>query len=104
MPTTYLNDALLSRSACDQYFAALAGDNSAWRTAFRESFLRAMKEELTPRQYEALWRHCVDGQAQNEIARDWGVSPSAVCRHLSRGRRRLRRLLAYNLDFQQSVS
>lgn len=98
-----LTEPALARASCERYLAELAEDNSLWRSAFREAFLSAMRNELTPRQFEALWRHCVQGEPQNQIARDWGVTPSAVCRHLSRGRRRLQRLLSYNLEYQQAV-
>ncbi|MGE4547947.1 MAG: sigma-70 family RNA polymerase sigma factor [Intestinibacillus sp.] len=95
-----LSDAALEREALLRYEASAAGDNSAWRAAFRTAFFRAMQDELTARQHEALCLHYLEGLSQRQIAVRWGVSPSAVCRHLQRAKTRLRRLLAYNLACQ----
>lgn len=101
MSALSLTEALLTRTSCEHYLRELAEDNSAWRAAFRRSFLQALQEELTARQYETLWRHYVEGESQRDIALALGISPSAVCRHIARARRRLQHLLMYNLDFQQ---
>ena len=63
-------------------------------------FFRAMRDTLTERQYQALCMHYLDGKSQKQIAALWGVSPSAVCRHLKKARRRLAIMLSYNLEFQ----
>lgn len=95
-----LTQAVAQRAACVEYLNALAGDNSAWRRAFRDAFLTAMRQELTARQYQALMLHYVENRSQRDIAAQWGISPSAVCRHIARGRRRLNRLLSYNLEYR----
>ena len=63
-----------------------------------EQVMQAMHEELTGRQYEVLWMGEVEGMTGKEIAARLGITPSAVSRHKTRGRKRLRTLLGYNLD------
>ena len=71
-----------------------------FRQAFRTAFFRAMREQLTPRQYEVLWMIEVEGLSCKQCAERLGISPSAVSRHCSRGKKRLRTLLAYNLELR----
>lgn len=105
MRTSGLFKREADRAAYEDYIAALAGDDSAFRAAFREAFFRALKEQLTGRQYEVLWLNEVEGLSGKEIAYKLGISQSAVSRHLTRGKTRLRRLLAYNLELRnQSFS
>ena len=93
------------RAAYEGYLAALASDDSAFRASFRDAFFHALKEELTDRQYEVLWLREVEGLSGKQIAYKLGISQSAVSRHLTRGKTRLRRLLAYNLELRnQSFS
>lgn len=95
-----LTDRMADHAAMQQYLQDLSGDNSAWRAAFRAAFFRAMREALTQRQYDVLRLHYIEGLPQKEIAAQWGISPSAVCRHLARGKKKLRQLLSYNLEWR----
>ena len=88
------------RVAYEGYLSALASDNSAFRASFRDAFFNALREELTDRQYEVLWLKEVEGLSGKEIAYKLGISQSAVSRHLTRGKKRLRVLLAYNLELR----
>ena len=88
------------RGAYEAYVAALSSDNSAFRAAFREAFFQALQEQMTPRQYEVLLLREVEGLSGKEIAGKLGISQSAVSRHLTRGKKRLRTLLAYNLELR----
>ncbi|MDY3618911.1 RNA polymerase sigma factor [Agathobaculum sp.] len=101
MHTNRLSEGVEQHVSYQNYLATLAGDNSAFRQAFREAFFKAMRETLTSRQYEVLWLHEVEGLNGNEISYKLGISPSAVSRHLTRGKKRLRVLLSYNLQLQQ---
>lgn len=58
------------------------------------------KRILTVRQYEVLRLKEVEGLSGKEIAYKLGISQSAVSRHLTRGKKRLRVLLAYNLELR----
>ena len=87
-------------AAYEAYLASLGSDDSACRASFRDAFFRALREELTGRQYEVLWLKEVEGLSGKEIAYKLGISQSAVSRHLTRGKKRLRVLLAYNLELR----
>ena len=100
MMTGGLAERAADRAAYDDYLAAMASDNSAFRAAFRDAFFEALREEMTDRQYEVLWMREVEGLSGKEIAYKLGISQSAVSRHLTRGKRHLRRLLAYNLELR----
>lgn len=91
------------RAAYEGYLAALASDNSAFRASFRDAFFHALKEQLTDRQYEVLWLREVEGLSGKQIAYKLGISQSAVSRHLTRGKARLRVLLAYNLELRSQT-
>ena len=91
------------RAAYEGYLAALASDDSAFRASFRDAFFHALKEQLTDRQYEVLWLREVEGLSGKQIAYKLGNSQSAVSRHLTRGKARLRVLLAYNLELRSQT-
>lgn len=63
--------------------------DDAFRTEFRIAVLHALRDAFTERQYQALILHYAYGKSQKEIALLWGISPSAVCRHMRRGRQQL---------------
>ena len=90
-------------AAYEAYLASLGSDDSAFRASFRDAFFRALREELTGRQYEVLWLKEVEGLSGKEIAYKLGISQSAVSRHLTRGKARLRVLLAYNLELRSQA-
>lgn len=100
MKTGRLSEMRADRAAYEGYLAALAADDSAFRANFREAFFRAMHEQLTKRQYDVLWLSEVEGLSGKEIAYKLGISQSAVSRHKTRGKDRLRTLLSYNLDLR----
>ena len=91
------------RAAYEGYLTALASDDSAFRASFRDAFFHALKEQLTDRQYEVLWLREVEGLSGKQIAYKLGISQSAVSRHLTRGKARLRVLLAYNLELRSQT-
>ena len=103
MMTGGLAERAADRAAYDDYLAAMASDNSAFRAAFRDAFFEALREEMTDRQYEVLWMREVEGLSGKEIAYKLGISQSAVSRHLTRGKRHLRRLLAYTLELRNQI-
>ena len=103
MKTGRLSEQAAAYAAYEHYIAELGEDNSAFRAKFREAFFDALQEQLTARQYEVLWMSEVEGLSGKEIACRLGSSQSAVSRHLSRGKRRLRILLAYNLELRNNA-
>lgn len=103
MKTGRLSEQAAAYAAYEHYIAELGEDNSVFRAKFREAFFDALQEQLTARQYEVLWMSEVEGLSGKEIACRLGISQSAVSRHLSRGKRRLRILLAYNLELRNNA-
>lgn len=61
MRTVALSEHTATRLAYRQYLGLLAEDDRGFRQAFRTAFFRAMREQLTPRQYEVLWMIEVEG-------------------------------------------
>ena len=100
MKTEGLSERTADRAAYNEYLSALVSDSSAFRAAFRDAFFHAMREQMTERQYEVLLMREVEGLSGKEISYKLGISQSAVSRHLTRGKKRLRTLLAYNLELR----
>lgn len=59
--------------------------------AAMDALLAALREVLSPRQYEAYWLYEIEGLSGNEIAYQLGISQSAVSRHLTAARAKIRR-------------
>lgn len=66
--------------------------NASMLRVLAEAAKKAL-DELTDRQRAAVELRYIEGLTQREIARRWGVSPSAVSRLLARAIARLRRLI-----------
>lgn len=61
----------------------------------RRQLLQCMAETLTPRQYQVFVLNYLEGMPQVEIARELGISPSSVSRHMLWAKERMRRALGY---------
>ena len=83
MRTVALSEHTATRLAYRQYLGLLAEDDRGFRQAFRTAFFRAMREQLTPRQYEVLWMIEVEGLSCKQCAERLRISPSAVS-HIQR--------------------
>lgn len=79
-----------------KYLEENAGDNSETMSRLRRNLLRAIEEELTPRQKELVLMHYFEGLRQAEIARRTGVRRSTVSRILMRAEERLEKVLKYS--------
>ena len=55
--------------------------------------LEALRAEVEPSSWQAFWRIAVEGQSSAEVARDLGLTPSAVRQAKYRLLRRLRQML-----------
>ncbi|NCE65170.1 sigma-70 family RNA polymerase sigma factor [Pseudoflavonifractor sp. 524-17] len=71
-----------------------AGDGGAHQQ-LRHSLIRALREDVTPRQREVLLLYYGQQLTMEEIGRRLGVDKSTVCRTVHRGERRLQRCLRY---------
>lgn len=77
------------------YVRSMSADNHAQHQELRRHLLRALEEDVTPRQREMLTLYYVAGLNIPAISRRLGVNKSTVSRTLNRGKARLRRCLRY---------
>ena len=78
-----------------RYLRSLGGDNSDERGVLKRNLSRAIREELTARQWEFVQMYFVLGMTMSEIAEARDVNVSTVSRTIARGLTRLRRCLRY---------
>ena len=76
MRTVALSEHTATRLAYRQYLGLLAEDDRGFRQAFRTAFFRAMREQLTPRQYEVLWM--IEVEAVRRTAWDQSIGGIAA--------------------------
>lgn len=77
---------------------ANANASAAVGMELRRQLLQCMAETLTQRQYQAFVLNFLEGMPQKEVARELGISPSAVSRLCLAARYRLRLALGYELE------
>ena len=65
---------------------------------------RVIENELTEKQRRAVLGYYVDKKTMPELAREFGVCKSTVCRTIQRAEKRLRRCLRYYAIFSSSVT
>lgn len=78
-----------------RYLRSLNADNSDERDALKRNLNRAIKEELTARQWEFMQMYFILGMTMTDIAEARDVNVSTVSRTISRGLTRLKRCLRY---------
>jgi len=78
-----------------EYLFNLGEDNSETRSFLLRNLERALREEVTDRQWQLMQMYYVDQKGMPEIADELEVNISTVSRTLKRGRGRLRRCLRY---------
>ena len=77
------------------YARLVAEDNVADLTRVKGNLARALQEEVTKRQRQALYLYYVKGMNMREAGQVMGVDRSTVSRTLKRAEARLRRCLRY---------
>ena len=80
------------------YTRQMAADNSAELSRLKRNLIRALKEDVTPRQREVLTLYYAQGLNMREIGERLGVDKSTVSRNIKRGERRLQRCLRYGAE------
>ena len=80
------------------YARAMASDNSAQMSRVKRNLLRALREDVTPRQREMLLLYYGEQLNMREIGERLGVDKSTVSRTIKRGERRLQRCLRYGAE------
>jgi RNA polymerase sigma factor (sigma-70 family) len=72
--------------------------NTAELSRLKRNLILAMREEVTPKQRQALLLYYADGLNMREIGAMLGVDKSTVSRTIKRGERRLQRCLRYGAE------
>ena len=80
------------------YARQMASDNSKEVSRLKRNLIRALQEDVTPRQRQTLLLYYYDGLNMREIGERLGVDKSTVSRTIKRGERRLRRCLRYGAE------
>ena len=80
------------------YARAMASDNSAQMSRVKRTLLRALREDVTPRQREMLLLYYGEQLNMRQIGTRLGVDKSTVSRTIKRGERRLQRCLRYGAE------
>ena len=80
------------------YARAMASDNSAQMSRVKRNLLRALREDVTPRQREMLLLYYGEQLNMRQIGTRLGVDKSTVSPTIKRGERRLQRCLRYGAE------
>ena len=98
MPNTRYRRGKLYAADMALYSMQMASDNSKEISRLKRNLLRALQEDVTPRQRQTLLLYYSDGLNMREIGERLGVDKSTVSRTIKRGERRLRRCLRYGAE------
>jgi len=80
------------------YTRQMAADNSRELSRLKRNLIRALKEDVTPRQRQAMLLYYAEGLNMREIGERLGVDKSTISRTIKRGERRLQRCLRYGAE------
>lgn len=70
-------------------------NNILQRLKMKKIMKRAITYELTPKQRYCLCEHFLKGRSMKSIARELGLNPSTVTRHIQNALSRLQRVAKY---------
>ena len=79
------------------YARAMAADNSAQLSRVKRNLVRALREDVTPRQREVLLLYYAEQLNTRQIGEKLGVDKSTVARTIKRGEARSRLRLRYGV-------
>ena len=80
------------------YSRQMASDNSREVSRLKRNLIRALREDVTPRQRQTLLLYYAEGLNMREIGERLGVDKSTISRTIKRGERRLQRCLRYGAE------
>ena len=69
--------------------------NSADVSRLKKNLIRAIQEDVTPRQRQVLLLYYAQGLNTREIGEMLGLHPTTISRTIQRGEKRLKRVLRY---------
>lgn len=77
------------------YSREMSADNSKEISRLKRNLIRALREDVTPKQRQVLLMYYAEGLNMREIGEQLGVDKSTVSRTIKRGEQRLQRCLRY---------
>ena len=98
MPNTRYRRGGMYAADMAVYARQMSSDNSKEISRLKRNLIRALQEDVTPRQRQTLLLYYSDGLNMREIGERLGVDKSTVSRTIKRGERRLRRCLRYGAE------
>ena len=98
MPNTRYRKGKLYAADMAMYTRQIEADNSHEVSRLKRNLIRALREDVTPRQRLALLLYYAEGMNMREIGERLGVDKSTVSRTIKRGERRLQRCLRYGAE------
>ena len=98
MPSTRYRRGKAFAADMAVYTRQMAGDNSREISRLKRNLIRALQEDVTPRQRQTLLMYYAQGLNMREIGEALGVDKSTVSRTIKRGELRLRRCLRYGAE------
>ena len=98
MPSTRYRRGKAFAADMAVYTRQMAADNSREISRLKRNLVRALQEDVTPRQRQTLLMYYGQGLNMREIGERLGVDKSTVSRTIKRGERRLQRCLRYGAE------
>ena len=98
MPNTRYRKGKYYAAEMAMYSRQMAADNSQEISRLKRNLIRALQEDVTQRQRQALLLYYAEGKNMREIGEKLGVDKSTVSRTIKRGEKRLQRCLRYGAE------
>ena len=98
MPNTRYRRGTAYAADMAVYTRAMSEDNSKQHQQLKRNLVRALREDVTAKQRQALLLYYAEGLNMREIGEALGVDKSTVSRNIKRGERRLQRCLRYGAE------
>lgn len=98
MPSTRYRRGNAYAADMAEYARSMAADNTAELGRVKRNLVRALREEVTPRQRQMLLLYYAERLNMRQIAAQLRVDKSTVSRTIKRGEERLRRCLRYGAE------
>ena len=95
MPNTRYRRGKVYAADMAVYSRQMSADNSQEISRLKRNLIRALWEDITPRQRETMLMYYGQGLNMREIGQKLGVDKSTVSRTIKRGEHRLQRCLRY---------
>ena len=98
MPNTRYRKGKYYAAEMAMYSRQMAADNSQEISRLKRNLIRALQEDVTQRQRQALLLYYAEGQNMRELGEKLGVDQSTISRTIKRGEQRLQRCLRYGAE------